>query len=96
MHTGTNPTPTKPPFLTEPQHKALVSIRDLIRDFGVSPTYEELGERLGGITKNAAKHFVQVLARDGYLKLAKRRDRFIELTHNGRIAANKPANHRNG
>ncbi len=50
--------------LTRRQSEALKAIKNFIRDEGYSPTYRELGERLG-VTAQSVKHHAHELKRRG-------------------------------
>jgi repressor LexA len=86
--------------LTARQQQVLECIRNFQRETGLSPTRQDLAERMGFQSKNAASDHLRVLARKGYIELYSDRSRGIrlldatpdedELPVVGRVAAGSP------
>lgn len=54
--------------LTPRQREVLEIIRAHKREHGVTPTYEEIGDKLGGLSKTSVFEHVEALIRKGHLR----------------------------
>lgn len=70
--------------LTPTQTLYLNAIKDLTKEFGYSPSFEEIGKRVrpNGININSVANNVHALEKKGYIIRKERRPRSIQIVKN--------------
>ena len=67
------------PTYTVKQQQTLEIVRDMLIDRGLAPTLEEIGSRMGGISRVAVLDHLRALERKGAIRRTPRESRAIEI-----------------
>ena len=67
------------PTYTVKQQRTLEIVRDMLIDRGLAPTLEEIGSRMGGISRVAVLDHLRALERKGAIRRRPRESRAIEI-----------------
>lgn len=77
--------------LTKADRETLHAIADLISEYGVSPTWQEVAEKRGKKSAFCAAYSAGRLRSKGYVRWMEKAHRSIQLTSRGRMIVQPPA-----